>query len=58
MPAVTTTTGPLVAAPSAAEREVRERAAVDALRPNAIVRGAFYFSIFAIPFTQLYLPGC
>lgn len=29
----------------------------EALRPNALVRWAFYLSIFAIPFNQIYLPG-
>jgi hypothetical protein len=31
--------------------------ATDALQPNALVRWAFYVSIFAIPFTRFYLPG-
>lgn len=30
---------------------------VEFLRPNFLVRWAFYVSIFAIPFTRLYLPG-
>jgi len=29
----------------------------DSLSPNWLVRGAFYLSIFAIPFTHVYLPG-
>src|SRR5438034_6580253 len=29
----------------------------DALRPNYMVRWAFYLSIFSIPFSHLYLPG-
>lgn len=29
----------------------------DTLRPNVLVRWAFYVSVFCIPFTQLYLPG-
>src|SRR6266496_6333609 len=29
----------------------------DALRPNCLVRWAFYLSIFSIPFSHLYLPG-
>jgi O-antigen ligase len=36
--------------------EPRARPA-EALSPNALVRWAFYLSVFAIPFTQLYLPG-
>jgi O-antigen ligase len=34
-----------------------ERKALEWLRPNVIVCWAFYLSIFAIPFTRLYLPG-
>lgn len=30
---------------------------VAALAPNALVRWAFYLSVFAIPFSQMYLPG-
>jgi O-antigen ligase len=30
---------------------------VEVLEPNALVRWAFYLSIFAIPFQRLYLPG-
>src|SRR5439155_8606946 len=29
----------------------------DALRPNCLVRWAFYLSIFSVPFSHLYLPG-
>ena len=29
----------------------------DALRPNFLVRWAFYLSIFSVPFGHLYLPG-
>ena len=29
----------------------------DLLRPNALVRWAFYLSVFSIPFSRLYLPG-
>ena len=29
----------------------------DVLRPNGLVRWAFYLSIFAIPFARLYVPG-
>src|SRR6185503_17266686 len=29
----------------------------DSLAPNTLVRWAFYLSIFAVPFTQIYLPG-
>jgi O-antigen ligase len=31
--------------------------AEDSLRPNSLVRCAFYLSIFCIPFVRLYLPG-
>jgi O-Antigen ligase len=31
--------------------------AAEALRPNVLVRWAFYLSVFAIPFSYLYLPG-
>jgi hypothetical protein len=31
--------------------------AADALRPNFLVQWAFYLSVFAIPFSYLYLPG-
>jgi hypothetical protein len=31
--------------------------AADALRPNFLVQLAFYLSVFAIPFSYLYLPG-
>ena len=30
---------------------------LDPLQPNALVRWAFYLSVFAIPFTRIYLPG-
>jgi O-Antigen ligase len=42
------------AALAAPESEARRLALV---QPNALVRFAFYFSVFAIPFVRLYLPG-
>src|SRR5690242_6314548 len=30
---------------------------LELLRPNFLVRSAFYFSLFAIPFFRLYVPG-
>lgn len=34
-----------------------EASSGEVLQPNALVRWAFYFSVFAIPFQHLYLPG-
>jgi hypothetical protein len=34
-----------------------DRFAGDLLSPNALVRWAFYLSVFSIPFSHLYLPG-
>src|SRR5437763_1787924 len=35
----------------------KQRRKLELLRPNFVVRWAFYFSIFAIPFARLYVPG-
>src|SRR5437588_4045834 len=35
----------------------KQRRKLELLRPNFLVRWAFYFSIFAIPFARLYVPG-
>jgi O-antigen ligase len=46
--------------PEVTQPEARWRARVrnlDLLRPNFLVRSAFYFSLAAIPFLRLYVPG-
>src|SRR5215212_8871399 len=40
-----------------ADRLRRARRRTKSSGPNSLVRWAFYFSIFAIPFARLYLPG-
>ena len=50
---------PKVDAPtgSQAVRPCLDAQADEALRPNLLVRWAFYLSIFSVPFSHLYLPG-
>src|SRR5260370_37209995 len=46
--------------PEVTQPDARWRARVrnlDLLRPNFLVRSAFYFSLAAIPFLRLYVPG-
>src|SRR5437868_4989219 len=35
----------------------KQRRKLELLRPNFLVRWAFYFSILAIPFARMYVPG-
>jgi O-antigen ligase len=50
---------PLVGAPdisATVESSPVQAGCAEALHPNVLVRWAFYLSVFAIPFSQLYLP--